>query len=203
VLLIEDCAQALGAYIKGESVGLKGCVGIYSFFATKIITSGGQGGMVVSKDQEVVQKIRDYREFDYRQDRLPRFNFQLTDLQAAVGRVQLSRLPNFLSRRKQIFESYKQYFPMLEPDVGSDKKGAVCYRAVMKTKTPQDIINRLNSSGIKSIVPIEDWELLGDASLFPNAHEMTQTTISLPIYPSLSNSDVDYIIETVSSYCSS
>jgi len=85
-ITIEDCAQALGAKVNGVPVGLQGNVGIYSFYATKLITSGGQCGMLVCKDKSLVDKVKDYREFDYRQDRKYRFNFQMTDLQAAIGR---------------------------------------------------------------------------------------------------------------------
>ena len=87
-LVIEDCCQALGAQVDKKMVGLQGDVAIFSFYATKLMTSGGQGGMFVSKYQDYVDAVRDYREFDYRNDSKTRFNFKMTDLQAAIGRVQ-------------------------------------------------------------------------------------------------------------------
>jgi len=59
--VIEDCAQALGTCVRGKPVGVQGTVGIFSFYATKIITSGGQGGMLVSCDRGLVDAVRDYR----------------------------------------------------------------------------------------------------------------------------------------------
>ena len=73
-MIIEDCCQALGAKVKNKMVGLQGDVAIFSFYATKLMTSGGQGGMFVSKNQEYVDAVRDYREFDYRNDSKTRFN---------------------------------------------------------------------------------------------------------------------------------
>ena len=86
--VIEDCAQAFGARMDGMPVGISGTAGVFSFYATKMITSGGQGGMLVSRDASMIDAARDYRQFDSRHDRVPRFNLQMTDLQAAVGRAQ-------------------------------------------------------------------------------------------------------------------
>ncbi len=194
--VVEDCAQAIGASVDNVSVGLRGKLGIYSFYATKLITSGGHGGMVVSKDKTIIDTIRNYKEFDQRRDRKKRFNFHMTDIQAAIGSAQLKKLPQFLQRRSEIFELYKQAeLPML--DTISDNLTPVRYRAVLLTKRPAEIIKSLQAAGIESIVPVEDWELLGEKELFPNALELTKQTVSLPIYPSLSTDDVNKIITVV------
>ncbi len=196
--VVEDCAQALGAAINNVQVGIYGDIGIYSFYATKLITSGGQGGMVVSKNKALVDAIRDYREFDQRKDNKKRFNFQMTDIQAVIGRTQLRRLSDFLKRRNEIFEAYKEAgFPLL--DVSTSNIMPVRYRAVLLTEHPKKIIDALSHANIKSIIPIEDWELLGDARLFPNAFSLTQRSVSLPIYPLLRDADVKRIIDVVSS----
>ncbi|MBL76989.1 MAG: hypothetical protein CL763_08730 [Chloroflexi bacterium] len=198
-LLIEDCCQALGAKINKKMVGLHGDVGIFSFYATKLMTSGGQGGMFVSTNKEYVDSVRDYREFDLRNDTKIRFNFKMTDLQAAIGRSQLKKLPSFLKRREEIFQYYKKsgldlldvdekYHGILEP---------VRYRAIMKTDNPIKIINSLESKGVKAIVPTEDWELLDDWNKIPNSLELSHQTVSLPIYPSLTNEQIDTILSAV------
>ena len=197
--IIEDCAQALGAKVRGTYVGLQGKIGVFSFYATKLLTSGGQGGMVVSSDNSLVNIMRDYREFDQRKDNKARFNFQMTDLQAAVGRVQLHKIPLFLERREDIFTRYQaeglDLLDVLEEDKDTIKP--VRYRAVLKTGQPERLIASLEKKGIKAIVPIEDWELLGRPELFPEALRLTKQTLSLPIYPSLSNDDIASIIEGV------
>jgi len=85
--IIEDCAQALGSTINGEPVGLKGRAAVFSFYATKLLTSGGQGGMFVSKEKGLTDAVRDYREFDCRRDSNKRFNFQMTESTSKTLRV--------------------------------------------------------------------------------------------------------------------
>lgn len=195
--IIEDCAQAIGARIHGKACGLHGTIGIFSFSATKLITSGGQGGMLVSQDKSLVDAIRDYREFDCRHDQKKRFNFQMTDLQAAIGREQLKKLPDFLKKREEVFRLYqKAGFDLLDLPKNSSAK-AVRYRAILKTKNARKMIETLSSHQIQCIIPTEDWELLGKARKFPNAYYWTQNTLSLPIYPSLKKSDVKKVIQEV------
>jgi perosamine synthetase len=189
--IIEDCAQALGAKLGDKPVGLAGAVSIFSFYATKLITSGGQGGMLVSPDRAIAEAARDYREFDCRRDRKARFNFQMTDLQAAVGRTQLRKLPSFLSRRREIFEQYRQAGLDLVDD---NAVSPVRYRSVLRAKDPRYLINELRRRDVEAIVPVEDWELLGSAQDYPQALAFARTTVSLPTYPSLSDDHVRHIV---------
>jgi len=196
--IIEDCAQSLGAEIDGKKVGLHGITGVFSFYATKIITSGGQGGMFVSEDKTLVDKVRDYREFDQRHDREKRFNFQMTDLQAAIGRTQLKKLPSFLLRREEIFSKYKKAgLNLLDIPLNKTNLKPVRYRAILKTDSPKRIIDLLDQVGVKSIIPTEDWEVTGNIDQLSNSIKLTKETVSLPIYPSLTNDDVDLIISTI------
>lgn len=197
--IIEDCAQALGAKVNGKFVGLQGNVGVFSFYATKLMSTGGQGGMMISKDKDLVDAVRDYREFDYRHDRKTRFNFQMTDLQAAIGREQLRKLPEFLAKRTKIFDRYKAAGLELL-DIDPQDKGRlipVRYRAIMKTKNQRKIIDDLEAVGVKAIIPVEDWELLCETTLIPNSLHLTKETVSLPIYPSLSDTDIDTILSVI------
>jgi len=193
-LIIEDCCQALGATYKGTPVGLQGHVGIFSFYATKLITSGGQGGMIVSKDKSLIEAIKDYREFDMRSDKKMRFNFQMTDLQAAIGIEQLKRLPDFLERREVIYNMYLEAgLPLQEINPKINYK-PIRYRAILHTDKPKVLMKKLSDNNIKAIIPIEDWELLSPT---PNALKYTEENISLPLYPSLSNEQVKYILNVL------
>ena len=195
---IEDCAQALGAKINGISVGLHGDSGIFSFYATKLITTGGHGGMYVSKNKKYADLIRDYREFDYRNDQKKRFNFQMTEIQAAIGREQLKKLPKFLERREEIFQKYKKAgLKLLDLEKEQNHLSPVRYRAVMITNEPNKIIKSLESVEVKAIIPTEDWELLGKHESIPNALELSRKTVSLPIYPTLTDNDIDIILSAI------
>jgi len=189
--IIEDCAQSLGALIGSKKTGLIGKAGIFSFYATKLITSGVQGGMFVSEDKNLVDQVRDYREFDCRRDQKERFNFQMTDIQASIGRAQLKQLPFFLDRRQEIFTIYKDSGLSL---IESKKNTPVHYRAVIRINNPAEVKDKLLKQSIKTIIPIEDWELLGDGDNYKNSYNLTQTTLSLPIYPSLTNKDALTIV---------
>lgn len=192
--IIEDCAQAIGASVAGIPVGLQNMAGIFSFYATKLMTSGGQGGMVVSRDKGLADAVRDYREFDLRRDRRPRFNFQMTDLQAAIGRVQLHKLPAFLSRREEIFSYYRDAgLPLIGASLPMGSR-PVRYRAVVTTKDPRRLIASLAAEKIMAIVPMETWELQDTAAAYPNAAALTKKTVSIPIFPMMTDTEVKRVI---------
>ncbi len=182
--VIEDIAQSLGAMVSGERIGLRGEVGICSFYATKMITTGGQGGAVISKNKVLIDNIRDYREFDCRDDSKLRFNFQMTDMQAAIGRVQLKRLPEFIEKREQLFEIYSSAgIELLKPSIPSHIP--VRYRAVIRCSDPMVLIKRLSENGIRAIIPVEERELLDKPEQYQIAAKLTRHSLSLPIYPEL------------------
>jgi perosamine synthetase len=194
-LIIEDCCQSIGAKFNGKHVGLIGEIGIFSFFATKLMTSGGQGGMIVSKNISLIDEIRDYREFDMRNDKKMRFNFQMTDLQASIGIEQLKKLPSFLIRREEIFNMYLNAgLPIQRNNNYVSNSNPIRYRAILISEKPKELIKKLYENRIKAIVPIEDWELLSPTM---NAILYCKKTVSLPLYPSLTNEEVNYIIKTI------
>lgn len=192
--VVEDCAQAFGARTGDDWAGLTGRAGITSFYATKLLTSGGQGGAVFSRERALIDAIRDYLDFDCRRDEMPRFNFQITDMQSAVGRAQLNQYPAFLDRRERIFQRYRASGADLLD--APPKTTAVRYRAVMRTERPDALIERLKQNGITAIVPTAEWELPPGADL-PNARELARTTVSLPLYPALTDAQVDAIAGAV------
>lgn len=194
--IIEDIAQSLGAEESGIRIGLRGELGICSFYATKLMTSGGQGGAVISHDKKLIERLRDYRQFDCRDDEKLRFNFQMTDLQAAIGRVQLEKLPLFIRQREEIFGIYRSAgFDLL--DTPSRTNQPVRYRAVMRCPEPAKVIQALAASGVRAIVPVEKQELLDPNGLYAVATELTQTTASLACYPSLIKKDAMRIVQII------
>ena len=197
--IIEDCTHALGAKVNGKSVGLEGEFGIFSFSATKMITSGGSGGMLISKNKKLVDEVIDYIEYDEKNDDKRRFNFQMCDLQAAIGREQLRKLPNFLERREKIFRKYKDAgLDILDVSTeDSQLIEPVRYRAVMKTRNQAKTIKSLKDSNIITEILNNEWILSQNPTKFPNSLNMVQNTISLPIYPSLSDENVEKIISSL------
>ena len=195
--VIEDCSQAFGARIDGRHVGMSGTAGVFSFYATKMLTSGGQGGMFVSADRSLAEAVRDYRQFDGRHDRRPRFNLQMTDLQAAVGRAQLSQIDSFIHRRKAIRERYAAAGLSLWPAIVPFGIETCSYRAITRVNNPRATLAHLEQRAIRAIVPVADWELLGEPEQFPRAAELARTTVSIPIYPSLTQQEVAAVVGAV------
>lgn len=204
--IIEDCAQSIGAEINGQMAGTFGDISIFSFYATKMLTTG-QGGMVVSRKLKLIEKIKDFREFDCRKEYKTRFNFQMTDMQAALGISQLKKLPNFIKRRKEIAGRYleaagKNNRNLILQETGENKK-RVYYRFVIRSKGGVKKIQKLfKENDIQTIIPIETYELLHrylklDKDIFKNSEELARTTLSIPIYPSLKEEEISRIIRVI------
>jgi len=194
--IIEDIAQSLGAEESGIRIGLRGELGICSFYATKLMTSGGQGGAVISHDKALIDRLRDYRQFDCRDDEKLRFNFQMTDLQAAIGRVQLEKLPLFIKQREEIFAIYRSAgLDLLDTTLPTFQP--VRYRGVLRCPEPAKVIQALAASGVRAIVPVEAWELLDCPEKYLVANKMTHQTVSLPLYPILSPAEAGDIAAIV------
>ncbi|MFT4925438.1 MAG: perosamine synthetase [Phenylobacterium sp.] len=193
--VIEDLAQALGAKVDGQMLGTMGTVGVLSFYATKLMTSGGQGGMLVSTDASLIAAARDYIEFDQRQDNFARFNFHITEMQAAIGRVQLQRLPEFIEQRQQRWQIYRDAgLPLLDiVDTADNSLSHVRYRAVVTCQQPQRLIDVLKAQDVSAINPFDVSELLSTDC--PNALALCQQTVSLPLYPTLGIDDCKRIAD--------
>lgn len=182
--VIEDLAQSIGAAVDGKRIVLRGEVGICSFYASKLISSGSQGGAVIRRDRTLIDKLRDFREFDCHHDARFRFNFQMTDLQTAVGRVKLKRLHGLIELRGRWFSLYRQ----AELDLIDEKTSGmqpVRYCVVMRCDNPGRVIAAPASAGVRATVQIEEYELLDTPEIYPAARAWANTTASLPADPDL------------------
>jgi len=198
VPLIEDCAQAVGASRNEDMAGSLGRLGIYSFYATKVMTCG-EGGMVVSNEEDLIERVKDTREYDNQEKYAVRYNYKMTDLQAAIGRQQLDHLDDFISRRRKIATEYHQAFDKLSSGLPPTDVGHIYYRYNLNVGQNVDgWIARLLAAGIASAKPVfkplHQYLESGDC---PNAEAAFSQTLSIPIYPSLSDNDVERIVEAV------
>jgi len=203
--LIEDCCHSLGGASKQGQLGAEGDVAVYSFYATKIIT-GGQGGLVWSTHSEVIERVRDYRQFDCRKDYIPRFNLQMTDIQAAMANSQMTRIDDIRMRRQLIAKRYLDALPVgFSTQTGLMEINRMVYRFVLVApdiKYRDALLRHMRKANINCVIPIERYELLHnymklDPSNFPVAENLADTTLSIPFYPGLSDSDIEYICNTL------
>ncbi len=198
--VIEDCAQGLGAVYKKKKIGAFGLISIFSFYATKMMTTG-YGGMILTDTGNLFNRVRDLRQFDERSDYRPRFNYQLGDVQAVLGSVQLGRLNHFIRRRQQIARAYRR---QLKNDIGSvlvprPQARPVFYRYILRLrKGAAAFIKKMNRVGIEVKRPVYrplHHYLKLSKKKFPGTEEIQRTSVSLPIYPGLTNRELNYIIK--------
>lgn len=207
-VLIEDCCHSLGGAVDGISVGRSGDAAIHSFYATKVI-SGGQGGMVWLRSKEAFDRIHDYRQFDCRPDYKPRFNFQLTDIQAALVLSQFGRLDQVQSRRAAVAKLYARALPAgFGVQKGILNSGRMAYRFVVLAPDQQvrEALRRhLERRRISSIIPVERYELLHrylglGPEMYPEAERIVDISLSLPIYPSMSEADAERVCNALEEF---
>ncbi len=188
--IIENCAQALGATFQGWPAGETGDITVLSFYATKLITTG-EGGMLLSRSSGLLDEARDLRDYDKRANYRLRFNYKLTDLQAAIGRTQLRKLPRFLDRRREIARSYQAELGNLTATYAPIRDGDACYRYVLAVPDPETFIRNMAATGVECARPVHrPLHELVRSNVCPNAARTYQRAASLPLYPSLTETQV-------------
>lgn len=201
--LIEDTTQSIGAKICGRLVGSFGDINVISFYATKMITTFGEGGAVLTNNRKIYEFIKDIKTYDKKINFVLRYNFKLSEIQAAMGLIQLKYIKAFIEKRKKIFEYYKNglkncnNIKIFEPlkDIQP-----VFYRFIIQIKSKvklEKLIAEYKKFGIEVARPVYlplDKYYLGKF-LCKNSEILYNTTLSLPIYPSLKINEVEYIIK--------
>jgi dTDP-4-amino-4,6-dideoxygalactose transaminase len=200
--VVEDAAQALGAAYRGRPVGGLGAVGVLSFYATKLMTTG-EGGMVLADDERLLAAARDLRDYDEKPDDRPRFNYKLTDLAAALGLAQLARLPDFLARRRAIAAAYRDRLaglPLGLPGEPPDRRHAYHRYVVTGPGPAESWLARLQAAGVEARRPVFrplHRDLGRGPDGFAGAETAWARAVSLPIYPTLSAGELDHVIRAV------
>ncbi len=188
VPIVEDCAQAVGASYRGRPVGGFGEVGVASFYATKLLTTG-EGGMVLSRDRRLLERVRDRRDYDERRRHVVRFNYKLTDFQAALGRSQLRRFPAALARRAAIAGRYRRRFsdlPVGLPWVDDTRRHAYHRFVVALPMRAAAASRRLAALGVTARPPVfQPIHVTLGVEGFPGTTEAFRRSLSLPLYPTL------------------
>jgi dTDP-4-amino-4,6-dideoxygalactose transaminase len=199
VPIIEDCAQAFGARYGGRPVGAFGEVSTLSFYATKLFTTG-EGGMVLSRDRRLLARIRDLRDYDERRRHTMRFNYKLTDMQAALGGSQLRRFPVMLLRRAAVAARFRRGLAVLPvglplPD---DRRTHVYHRYVVACPAAASAAGRLARFGVTARRPVfrPIHRTLGLEG-FPGAEQAYRHALSVPIYPALTAREVEAVIRAL------
>ncbi len=215
--VIEDCAQALGAGYKDKRVGSLGDAGCLSFFPSKVLGAYGDGGMVVTDNPEIAEKVTMLRNHGGQKkyfSSAPGFNSRLDELQAAILRVKLRHLEEWLKIRRQKAALYSRLLDQIEgiepPYVAPDCHHIFNYYTVrLDRKLNRDRLREhLNSQGIATAVyyPLslhlqQVYKPLGyQAGDLPESEKAQEEVLSLPMYPELGDEEIKVIARAIASY---
>jgi dTDP-4-amino-4,6-dideoxygalactose transaminase len=218
VPLIEDCAHTLGSTVGSQQVGSVGTLTVCSFYATKLLCAG-EGGMVLSNDKGLLDRIRQFREYDERPVlTLGSSNLKMSDLHAALGCAQLRRLPEFISKRRRIAEAYHQTLTnspagdrLMGPSVPPGRTH-VYFRYVVRLKrdapgldaadSADSWLARFHAAGLQARRPVFRplHQYLGHKG-FPASEDAYRTALSIPIYPSMTEEDLQRCLARIREVC--
>lgn len=205
--LIEDCAQTLGVTEQGRPVGTVGRLVVCSFYATKLLCAG-EGGMVLSNEGALLERVRSLREYDGVPTLDPSsFNLKLTDLQASLGSSQLGRFSAFHDRRRFLAAAYQEVLSSKAVVCPSAPSGRThgYYRFVIRLPhlrtVPEGLIgliSRLEEQGMHCRKPVfRPLHRYLNQSGFPNSDEADRTALSIPLYPDLTDDEVRQIQQSL------
>ncbi len=218
--LIEDCAQAHGALYKGRPVGSIGAIGCFSFCQDKIMTTGGEGGMLTTGDQELWRRAWEFKDHGksyravFERQHPPGFrwlhesfgsNYRLTEMQSAIGRVQLAKLEDWVETRRRnartLFEALSGH-PLLRVPFEADYARHAFYKFYVFVRpqrlvggwSRERLIEEINGQGIRCLsgscpeiyreraFEAGPW---APAGRLPNARQLGETSLMLEVHPTL------------------
>jgi perosamine synthetase len=200
--VIEDCAQCIGTETSsGRRVGSLSRLSIFSFYATKLI-GAGEGGMVASSDRKIVDGVIAQREYDNREKYTMGFNFKMSEIQAAIARIQVGKLSRMIRKRRSLALHYQKllapFHPLIElPAIGSGVSPVyfrfvvLCGSALLR----DTIIGKMDAVGIGCRKPVfRPLHRYCGLRGFPGTDAFHDRALSLPIYPDLELQDVEFIV---------
>lgn len=206
LIVIEDAAQALGSKFNGRAAGSIGLTGCFSLYPFKILGAFGDGGIVTTNDEKINQKIRLLR--DHGQKTKTElvcygWNSRLDNLQAAILNVKFKYLPDWIQKRQEIANLYNQGLfdtPGVQIPPKLDGKHFDNYQNyVLRVQRRDELAGFLKEKGIETLikdpVPLHHHPALGMSYFqLPYTEKLSEEVISLPMYPELSNQQIQYII---------
>ena len=207
--VIEDAAQAIGATYRGRPVGTFG-TGCFSLYATKNVASG-EGGVVTTDDDRIADRVRLLRQHGmrarYAYETLG-YNLRMTDLHAAIGRVQLGRLDEMTRRRRANAAVLSRSLTSVTTPTVPDDRDHVWHQYTVRVARPDlsrdEAVRRLDEAGIGTGIFYPEGlhqlphvrEVVGDQRL-PVTERLTSEVLSLPVHPALVEDDLARVVAAV------
>lgn len=177
ISVVEDSAESLGSYYKGQHTGTFGKIGIFSFNGNKIITTGG-GGTIITNDEELARRAKHItttakisHSYEYIHDEIG-YNYRLTNLSAALGVAQMENLAFFIKKQRELAYNYQEFFRKLENieyiEEPIDATSNYWLNAlILKDKRTRDEF--LNYTNNKGVMTRSIWRLMNKLDMFKDA----------------------------------
>jgi dTDP-4-amino-4,6-dideoxygalactose transaminase len=213
--VVEDCAQSHGAAIKGRKTGTWGHLAAFSFYPTKNLGALGDGGAVVTDDQELAQKLRFLREYGWKQryiSDIVGMNTRLDEIQAAVLRVKLRYLDAENAQRRQLAEVYNSRLgdtPLILPEVSKDVD-SVYHQYVVESAQRDALKDFLKNNSVGTLIhyPIpvhrqpayQNRVGVGSGGL-QKTEDVVSKILSLPMYPQMISDQAQQVADLIASWC--
>lgn len=221
LMIIEDAAHAIGASLEGKALGTWGDVGCYSFFGNKNMTTA-EGGMVVTNDDHLAEKVRILRSHGMTTLTWDRFkghastydvvalgyNYRIDEIRAAIGREQLKKLPAGNARREVLVGRYRQAFAEKAPSLGlpfSEKRG-VSSQHIFPVLLPEGVDResfreKMKQDGIQTSFhypPVHHFAIYRqDGEELWMTENVARRQVTLPLFPGMTDEQQDWVIESV------
>jgi perosamine synthetase len=216
--IVEDACQAHGASYHGRKLGSIGDIGCFSFFPSKNMMVAGDGGMAVTNDDSIAERVTSLRDCGrikgsrYAHGMIG-FTERLNTVQAAVGRVQLKRLDAWNESRRLVAQRYDALLSDLDevvtPPIANSISDPVYHLYVIRCLRRDELRASLEQARIESGIHYPDpihlqpiyRELFGyQGGEFPNSEALCKNALSIPMYPGLSMSEVEFVSDTIHNF---
>lgn len=210
ISIIEDCAQAHGALYKGKKVGSLGLMGAFSFYPTKNLGAMGDGGIIVTFDENIARKIRLLRQYGWQEryiSALSGTNSRLDEIQAAILRIKLKYLDTWNKKRRALAELYGQHLTHVRKPAELAGRTHVYHLYVIATPQQKNLMDYLKGRGIGTAihyqVPVHLQGAYSKLILYerlPVTEKVCSQIISLPMYPELTGDEIREISNSVNEF---
>jgi perosamine synthetase len=214
LFVIEDAAEAHGAEYKGKKVGSIGDLAIFSFYGNKIITTG-EGGMIVTNNRKLADKIRLLRDHGMQKERrywhpVLGYNYRLTNIQAALGVAQMEKIDTILKKKKKIAGIYSKNLKNIPglslPNEAEWARSVFWLYSLLIDKdifgmTRNQLMKRLKEQGIETrpfFIPVHNQPIYANQKVMPVAEKLSSQGLSLPSSAHLSTENVELVAKKIS-----
>ena len=212
ILVIEDCAEAIGSEYKGKKIGSFGDVACFSFFGNKTITCG-EGGMVMCNDEHLYDLLCHYKAQGVSKTReywhdVVGYNYRMTNIQAAIGLAQLEKIDEKVAKKIKLGEWYQKHLadtPLVfhKPLPNVVHTYWMCSVLAKDADDRVKLRNYLAENGVETrpaFPTIHEMPMYNIAEDFPVGKDLSERGINLPSYPALEEKDIIFICDIIKKY---